>query len=236
MKMCTICKKEKDGNHNSYCRSCKNEYNRQWRENNAEKIKGYSKFHYHTNIEKNKERTRLWREKNLERVKESRKVWTEKNLERVKETRKAWIEINREKVAEKNKIWYEKNRDRLIEEKKIYRKNNPEKGRSYVRKRRALRKNNGQEPYTEDQVLNLYGDNCHICQNPIDLSANRAVGHPGWEMALHIDHIVPISKGGPDTLENVKPAHGLCNLSKSSKENYGNFEQIIRENFGGSNV
>jgi len=31
---------------------------------------------------------------------------------------------------------------------------------------------------------------------------------------LHIDHLVPLAKGGSDTLENVRPAHGICNLRK----------------------
>jgi len=31
-----------------------------------------------------------------------------------------------------------------------------------------------------------------------------------------VDHIVPISKGGNDTIENVRPSHGLCNLRKGS--------------------
>ena len=216
MKLCIVCNKEKDGNHNSYCRVCRSEYNRQWRKNNAEKVKAYSKFHYHTNIEKNRDRSKLWYENNLEKSKATNKAWKENNREKIKETRMAYAKKNCEKIAEKNKLWYEKNRERLIEAKKIYRKNNPERGRGYVRKRRARKNNNGVEAYTEQQVLEFYGTDCHICQKPIDLSANRAVGSPGWEKALHIDHIIPISKGGPDTIENVKPAHGYCNLSKSN--------------------
>jgi len=35
-------------------------------------------------------------------------------------------------------------------------------------------------------------------------------------MGLHIDHVMPLSKGGPDTLENVRPAHGSCNVKKQA--------------------
>jgi 5-methylcytosine-specific restriction endonuclease McrA len=31
---------------------------------------------------------------------------------------------------------------------------------------------------------------------------------------LHIDHVYPLSKGGLDTLENVRPSHGKCNIVK----------------------
>jgi len=81
--------------------------------------------------------------------------------------------------------------------------------------RRHFRRNNS-EPgnYSDKDVLETYGTTCHICQTEIDLSAPRQVGKPGWEKALHIDHVYPLSKGGPDTLENVRPSHGRCNIVK----------------------
>jgi 5-methylcytosine-specific restriction endonuclease McrA len=68
--------------------------------------------------------------------------------------------------------------------------------------------------YSDQDVLNLYGTDCHICNEPIDLNAQRQCGKEGWERALHIDHVIPLSKGGADTLENVKPSHGYCNIVK----------------------
>ena len=68
--------------------------------------------------------------------------------------------------------------------------------------------------YSDADVLSKYGLDCHICQTPIDLNAPRQVGKIGWEKALHIDHVYPLSKGGLDTLENVRPSHGRCNIVK----------------------
>jgi 5-methylcytosine-specific restriction endonuclease McrA len=31
---------------------------------------------------------------------------------------------------------------------------------------------------------------------------------------FHVDHIVPICKGGEHTYANVQPAHPICNISK----------------------
>ena len=77
---------------------------------------------------------------------------------------------------------------------------------------------NGVEVYTTLQVLETYGTNCHICNGPVDLSAPRLVGRGvGWEHGLHIDHVIPISKGGPDTLSNVRPSHAYCNISKRDR-------------------
>ena len=69
-------------------------------------------------------------------------------------------------------------------------------------------------PYELNEVLNTYGTNCHICQEPIDMNAPRRVGLDGWEQGLHLDHLIPLSKGGEDTIENIRPTHGQCNLIK----------------------
>jgi hypothetical protein len=81
--------------------------------------------------------------------------------------------------------------------------------------RRHFRRNNT-EPgnYSEAQVLLTYGQTCHICQTLIDLNAPRQVGKDGWEKGLHIDHVYPLSRGGLDTIENVRPSHGQCNVIK----------------------
>ena len=39
------------------------------------------------------------------------------------------------------------------------------------------------------------------------------------ESGLHIEHFIDIALGGPDTLENVRPSHAWCNLTKAPKIN-----------------
>ena len=36
---------------------------------------------------------------------------------------------------------------------------------------------------------------------------------------LHVDHIVPVSKGGKTTLSNLQTLCDRCNIGKSNKEN-----------------
>lgn len=99
-------------------------------------------------------------------------------------------------------------------------KKNPEKSAAWNRlsnnRRYRQARKNGQEFYTKNDVLNRWGTNCHICSKPIDLEAPTQCGEPGWKKGLHLDHVIPLSKGGPDTLENVKPAHGGCNIAKGA--------------------
>lgn len=98
---------------------------------------------------------------------------------------------------------------------KNMRTNHKEKVLAKNRKRRATKLGNYSEPYTLEQVLERYGTNCHICQKPIDLQAPRLPRDgKNWEIGLHLDHVIPISKGGADMLENVKPAHAKCNFLK----------------------
>ena len=68
--------------------------------------------------------------------------------------------------------------------------------------------------YNDLQVIATYGGNCYLCGLEIDFMAPRKCGIPGWENGLHIDHLYPLSKGGLDILENVRPTHGLCNIVK----------------------
>jgi 5-methylcytosine-specific restriction endonuclease McrA len=72
------------------------------------------------------------------------------------------------------------------------------------------------EPYNRMQVVAIYGPICHLCNESIDINISRKIGQEGWEGSLHIDHIIPLSKGGEDTIRNVKPSHAICNMRKGS--------------------
>ena len=71
-----------------------------------------------------------------------------------------------------------------------------------------------------DEIVAKYGADCYLqsqCllgQAPIDYMANRKVGALGWEYAFHPDHVMPLSRGGSDTLDNIRPIHAYCNQRK----------------------
>jgi HNH endonuclease/Helix-turn-helix domain len=73
------------------------------------------------------------------------------------------------------------------------------------------------ERWTTQMVLEEYGSICYLCYEEIDLDAPRSVNQPGWRDGLHIDHVIPIAKGGHDTLDNLRPTHARCNLNKQAK-------------------
>lgn len=50
---------------------------------------------------------------------------------------------------------------------------------------------------------------CHICGEPIDY----ALRTPD-PMSFEVDHVVPLNRGGTDTLDNKAPSHRVCNRAK----------------------
>lgn len=60
---------------------------------------------------------------------------------------------------------------------------------------------------------------CHICGEPIDYTLPWT--HP---RAYVVDHIIPLARGGSDTLSNCAAAHKDCNRLKADKD----YAPIIR--------
>tara|TARA_R110000751_G_scaffold164464_2_gene270562 strand:+ start:2701 stop:3276 length:576 start_codon:yes stop_codon:yes gene_type:complete len=62
--------------------------------------------------------------------------------------------------------------------------------------------------FTYEELMEKIGDNpkCYITGDPIDLADTRS-----W----HLDHIVPVSKGGSNSLDNCNIASKTANMSKS---------------------
>jgi 5-methylcytosine-specific restriction endonuclease McrA len=112
------------------------------------------------------------------------------------------------------KAWRERNSTSVKQARSKNYRLYPERAISRSNKRRAVIQGVEHTKYAVQEVLEVYGTLCHICDEPVDLQAPRFQGIPGWELGLHIDHLIPISKGGPDILENVRPSHGICNIRK----------------------
>lgn len=187
------------------CKKCNNEFpnTNEYFVKNGRWLKNYCKSC-------DNQRRRIWTQNNQEKTKTTRKIYKENNRDKIIASRRKYYYANKEHVNARSREYYYQNRERIL----TYYKENPEISRKEKRKRRALVRNNGHVPYTEQQVLDMFGTKCYLCNIEIDLTAPRSTRIPGWENGLHIDHVVPISNGGPDMIENVRPTHGSCNLKK----------------------
>ena len=84
--------------------------------------------------------------------------------------------------------------------------------RQASRKQVALRRGVVHEDWTEKQLIQTYGTDCYICNGPINFNAPRK--GPGSEYSLWPDHVIPTSRGGSNTIDNVRPCHRKCNQNK----------------------
>lgn len=70
-----------------------------------------------------------------------------------------------------------------------------------------------QDRYSRNDVWEKCGGVCYLCNLPMVKNwrpSNR-------RLCFTVEHIVPLSKGGTDTFDNVNGAHMECNLRKGSK-------------------
>jgi hypothetical protein len=180
----------------------KDTYDKEYRAENREKINRRIAEYRKANPELMK----LQRAAEYQRNKEKKKAYREAHKEEMKAWKAEYYLRNIEKITADR----EANKERTA----AWRRANPELSANNVRKRRARKRGVPSEPYTAQDVLDRWGTDCWICGEPIDLDAPRKVGIAGWERGLHLEHSVDLVLQGHDTLDNVKPAHGKCNLTK----------------------
>jgi len=83
-------------------------------------------------------------------------------------------------------------------------------GRSGRQARRRAREDDcGADGRRDTVVLEGQGWVCGICARPIPRDVD-----PHDDLALTIDHVIPIALGGQHTLPNLQPAHRACNVAK----------------------
>jgi hypothetical protein len=179
--------------------------------------KEQAKTYYLKNQEKLLIKKKEYYEKNREEEKKKSKKHYQENKESLLIRQKAYNKKNKQMLSIKNKEWKNSNTERISAKHKQWRENNRDKTREASRRRKAKKFNNGVEAYTEKQVLDLYGTKCYLCGELIDMLAPRATWIKGWQNGLHIEHVVDLALGGPDTLDNVRPSHGICNLKKKPR-------------------
>lgn len=61
-------------------------------------------------------------------------------------------------------------------------------------------------------ILARWGAVCWLCDRPIRLDTRWPA--PG---ALTRDHVIPRSRGGSDDVENLRPAHKVCNETRGAR-------------------
>ena len=208
------------------CKACAAEYKRQHYQRSREqilaKVREHGRAYREANPEKVAERHRVYREANRAATAERNQVYRQANREAIAEREREYAAANREIRREIDRRYKRRYRDELTERKRTYRQANPDKiadqwrrwvaanpdkAAANARRWRAAKAAAYSEPYTRAEVWAKGGGICGICEQEILPS------HGTW----HIDHVVPLSRGGDDTLANVQASHAPCNLAKGNQ-------------------
>jgi 5-methylcytosine-specific restriction endonuclease McrA len=73
-----------------------------------------------------------------------------------------------------------------------------------------MSKDRGILDIAQTNMLILKSSNCYWCNKKLD---KKNIGKN-----IHLDHYVPLAKGGLNTIENIVISCSKCNMSKHSKD------------------
>ena len=155
----------------------------------------------------------------------AQKVYYEANREAERAQKKAHYEANKEAVlarakankeahAARAKAYYEANKEAVLAQQKAWYEANPEKVKAHTQRRRAL-KLNATGSFSADEWVELceaYDYRCLCCgQREGDISDKTSK-----PIKITADHVIPLSRGGSNGIENIQPLCFSCNSSKGN--------------------
>ena len=224
----------------TYCKKCNNKY----REDHKKEKSIYLKQYRNDNKEKISIAKKVYRQTHKKEIAATLKRYYEENKESLSEKSKEYRDNHKEESALTDKRYRENNKEKIAAGKKKYQKENKEKIAAYERqrsidnkaaiaeykkkyyqtdrgiflhriaghKRRALKMNAGYEIFDPKEVFE--GDR-YICQHCGKKTRPdyKNTNHPLYP---NLDHIIPLSKGGPHIKANTQCLCRQCNMKKSN--------------------
>ena len=173
-----------------------------------------------------------WRTNNREESRRRDLKWKANNRERMKECGRARYALNPEKYVEKTKRYYRKNSEyvRLKRKKYHYRiRNNPEYKAAVALRGKKWRKLNPERAAINAKV-NKHRRRAKEASAVGSFSSSNvktiyklqrgkcACCKIGLNKKYHVDHIVPLARGGTNYSNNLQLLCKPCNLTKSARD------------------
>ncbi|HAQ02974.1 TPA: hypothetical protein DCQ22_03735 [Candidatus Nomurabacteria bacterium] len=138
------------------------------------------------------------------RRKEINKEWSLRNVEKERTRKRKYAHDHREQESIRHKMWRDKNREYVNSRNRKYTKTNKEQRRLNDEKRRAA-KNGCENKLTKSEWLEILSKHEYKCAKC------------GTQERISLDHIIPLSKGGTHSADNVQPLCISCNCKKYNK-------------------
>ncbi len=170
-------------------------------------------------LQKNAER----RKKTPGMATEQAKKWAKRNPEKRKRIVRNWIEKHRSQIAETMRNWRKENKDHYLQYDREYSEKNRERKRSNAQ--RAREKNRDryrsyQHQYRSQKLKNGGSHTAEDIQRQYESQQGRCFWCSEHVTAYHVDHVIPLSRGGSDYPENIVITCPRCNTSKNDKIPY----------------
>lgn len=163
--------------------------NKEWKKEKVKNNPNYYKDQYYKDHEKSLEKASKSYYKNHVENTIKQQKWRQENNDKVIQCCKKWRQENPEILKAGHKRWMQNNREHV---------------RLYNQKKRAEKKQATICEISVEQLMgrmSVFGNKCAYCGGKFE----------------HIDHVIPLSKGGPHCLSNLRPACASCNSSKHAK-------------------
>lgn len=153
-----------------------------------------------------KEQQRKYREENREMLNAGAIAWRLENPDRYAEYQRQYQELNREQTRARTTQWRKDNPERASEYGKAWRETNPGEHTRHEQNRRARIKVSGGElsPGLYSRLMKIQRGKCVACGCDIRKLA-------------HMDHIMPLARGGANTDDNIQLLCQPCNNTKHAK-------------------
>lgn len=150
-----------------------------------------------------RESSRQWKLRNPEKI----EAYKQATVEQTRAHKRAWLERNRERHNQQTARWNATHPETTRAIAQRYRKRHPHKTVALAHKRRArLLAAPGRYTAAEFRALcALYDHTCLCC------------GRREPDIKLGPDHVIPLSKGGSNAIENIQPMCRHCNCRKRDK-------------------
>jgi 5-methylcytosine-specific restriction endonuclease McrA len=152
---------------------------------------------------------RVWTKKNPEKARAKHNRWANANPEKKKESQRKSAARCKDKISARLRKRYAEDPSYYKARASAWQKANPKKQAAIMRTRRAKVAGTGGRHSTKD-IESLLKMQKGRCANP---SCKKDIKRGGY----HIDHIIPVSKGGSNSARNLQLLCPVCNHRKHAK-------------------
>ena len=192
----------------------------EWQKAHPEELCAYAKKYRETHREKIRASRKKYREANPEKIRARFKKWTQDNPEKRRAGHRRYYEAhpeNSEESRARYNRWAKANPEKVYVKWKKWCEANPEKARvnraidcARRKQRLSLVIRDRVDPY---EIFDRDKWKCRKCgvETPIELHGTYKPNAPV------MDHIIPVTLGGPHTRTNLQCLCRKCNATKSAR-------------------